>query len=945
MKVRILLFLLFILGGLSANAQSRSCVFTLELYDTFGDGWNNAFLTVTINGVPTIYTLDGVNDNGFFRAFSVEVSTGDTVTLRFTSGGFDGEIAYAIYNPERILVFSDGPRPIANINLTAIVTCPACLAVPPASVRISNVRARVASLSWARAEPGSIYLLEYGTAGFQPGNGTFAITTDTITTLRNLEEKTAYNFYLSAICASGDTSRRLGPFAFETLWANDVGISAVLSPATQCGLGLETVTIKLENFGGDPQSLIPFRYSVNAVDAGVPIPTDGFYTGVLGKDSSAIIEFETQFNFSNADIYIIQAWAELEEDSDRSNDTSTLVITSIPTITDNPYIMDFERWTGGWTVADNSQNPSWAFGRPSGTIINRAASGSNAWVTNLSGNYNNNELSYLLSPCLDFSNFQEDPRLTFSLHFNSESCCDQGWVEVSTNGGTTWRKVGRAGTGINWYNNVERDWWSGTGGFDGWATASNILEGTAGKSDVRIRFVMSSDFSVGREGMGIDNIFIATPLARDLATLKAENINTGDCGNAQDRVRLTISNFGTSVVAGFNVSYQVNNSPIVTENVGTLSIMPGTQATYIFNTPFSSITPGVYNLKAWATAPGDLFIANDTATVLFMTAMPTPYAEDFESGRLPQGWTAPASARVEQAHGSPSRVLYDILSTTNRVLEVTSPAIGPLMLGDSLTFEYRMVNVQGNGTMPKVLTPGDSIQVQLSTDCGNSYTTVFTINADNHTPSIEMRQVVIRLDNFVNQAIKIRIRASWGAGSYFVDLDNFNIIRCPPSLALSTESRSETAAGVGDGFATVEPGNGVAPFRYAWSNGSTDKTAVRLSAGTYTVTVTDRFGCREIATVVVGTLTSTDEPLAINQVRLMPNPTTGQALLQLELREAAPVQVQVFNMSGQRVLQTQEGTAQQLSIPLDLSGRPAGLYLVRLLVKDQVHTEKLLKTN
>lgn len=48
--------------------------------------------------------------------------------------------------------------------------------------------------------------------------------------------------------------------------------------------------------------------------------------------------------------------------------------------------------------------------------------------------------------------------------------------------------------------------------------------------------------------------------------------------------------------------------------------------------------------------------------------------------------------------------------------------------------------------------------------------------------------------------------------------------------------------GQNTGALTVNPSNGLAPYAYAWSNGATGKTAGNLSAGTYTVTVTDAAG-------------------------------------------------------------------------------------------------------
>jgi len=79
-------------------------------------------------------------------------------------------------------------------------------------------------------------------------------------------------------------------------------------PVTSCGLGIsEMIEVELKNFGANPQSLIPFKFSVNGVDGGVPIPTDGFFTGIISKDSSTTIQFETPTDLMNTGIYEIIA--------------------------------------------------------------------------------------------------------------------------------------------------------------------------------------------------------------------------------------------------------------------------------------------------------------------------------------------------------------------------------------------------------------------------------------------------------------------------------------------------------------------------------------------------------------------------------------------------------------------------------------------------------------
>jgi len=948
MKILLQLSYLLVFFLFLVQLQAQTCKYRIELFDSFGDGWNGANVTIKIRDSTYVFTLDRRADNGFFRAFEATVMDGDSATLTFNGGSFNAEIRFAVYNPENILIYSaSGPLLRPGVPITAILECPTCFVPDPATVKVGDVRAFTAALSWktpATTTSGTRYLLQYGLKGFRRDTGSVVSTLDTQIVLRNLRENTEYEVYLSSICPGNDTSRAVGPYSFKTLWANNVGVIAINTPESRCGLGAgEKVTLTLKNFGGNPQSLIPFNYSVNGRLAPVSMPQDGLFTGVLGKDSTFVVEFDAVYDFSEPGEYLVAAWTDLEADSERRNDTARATIVSIPNITTFPYFEDFERWGGGWTVSDTSRNPSWQHGQPSKTGINAAAGGQRAWVTSLDTTYNNNELSYLVSPCLNFSSLMQDPRLTFSLNFFTEACCDEGWVEMSFDGGTSWRKIGADTTGVNWYNDTSNYWWDGNGGAEGWRTVSHTLDSARGQANVRIRFVFSSDLSNVDDGMAIDNIFISTPLARDVAVLSAVRADTAVCGSTRDSLRLTIRNFGTTAATGFNVAYSVNGATPIVENVGTFQIAPGAQAVYTFRQPFNSIAVGDVSIVAWASVANEQFRLNDTVRYQFNTTLPVPFAEDFETRRVPQGWQVDSGTGVGNGHGNRSYVIFDNLSTTDRRMEVVTPPIGLIQTGDSLTFQYRITNFTGDGRVATTLGARDSIAVQISTNCGQTYVTKLLINAQTHRPDTNLRRMTIFLNEFAGQAIRIRFLAGWGAGDYYVDLDNINIIRCPASLALTTTIENESARNAADGQATVSAGSGAEPYTYLWSNGVTDKIAAKLTTGTYEVTVTDRFGCSDVATAVVGLSTSLEKIETINKVTLAPNPTSGQTLLKIELREVSEVQVQVFRTNGQLLWQTRERGADRFAIPLDLNNQPAGLYIVRMRVGEQIRAEKLIK--
>ena len=71
----------------------------------------------------------------------------------------------------------------------------------------------------------------------------------------------------------------------------------------------------------------------------------------------------------------------------------------------------------------------------------------------------------------------------------------------------------------------------------------------------------------------------------------------------------------------------------------------------------------------------------------------------------------------------------------------------------------------------------------------------------------------------------------------------------------TTSNITHATCGLNNGVITITPNGGYTPYTYQWSNGQTAATANNLSGNTYTVTITDFYGCVKTSSATVNTIT------------------------------------------------------------------------------------------
>ncbi len=99
-------------------------------------------------------------------------------------------------------------------------------------------------------------------------------------------------------------------------------------------------------------------------------------------------------------------------------------------------------------------NGVWQRGVPTGGVLNTAASGTQVYGTNLSGDYPTSVNAYLVTNCYDFTTIQ-NPVLKFQMAYNLEQDWDWANVEYSLNGGQNWYTLGTVNSQPNWYNSSQ----------------------------------------------------------------------------------------------------------------------------------------------------------------------------------------------------------------------------------------------------------------------------------------------------------------------------------------------------------------------------------------------------------------------------------------------------------------------------------------------------------
>jgi len=711
-------------------------------------------------------------------------------------------------------------------------------------------------------------------------------------------------------------------------------VTAIVAPATSCGLtATESILVQVSNLGSTVMDSVIIGFSL---DNGNPVSEIVNTSIAVGGD--ATFTLTQTIDLSVPADYTLTVWTATVGDGDMTNDTLSVTVISVPVVSTVPYTEDFESGTGGWVT--NGLNSTWELGEPETTFIDTANSGINAWVTNLTGQYSAGEVSYVESPCFDFSSITDDPVLSFAGIFRTESCCDEGWVDISIDGGNTWTKLGASGEGENWYNDAGNNWWDGTSGADNvWVNAEHILDGTAGQAEVKVRFVFSSDGSVQDDGFGVDDISIHPQAQLDLVVLSFDGPTSG-CSLGEDAVTFTFWNKGLADASNFEIGFRVDGGLAQTETyTGTVNSGDTVTTTTTVEMVDLSIA-GVYSIDVFTALAGDEDVSNDT---LFAAMV-----ENFGSSTpMSQSNTTATPIPDSDLNGATSDIFFcGLPSSLDGCLEI-----------ESVTIDSLVHNWMSDVDLYLISPAGDTIE--LSTDNGGAGDNMMNVVfSDTSTNDITLQTTGIlpgiyhteEVDGFASLYDGQNPNGSWSILA-IDDLGGFagtllgwsmNFVNNSPTPVLNY---SDTTICLTQVLTVMSD-----PYdSYLWSTGNNTQSADLfgnvLGLGTYEVFITvEEDGCSGESnsfTLTVDACAGVAELGALS-IDIYPNPSNGQIVVDIA-GETEGLNVSILDINGKLIQSEQIGKVTTgVRKTIDLRNVSKGMYFIKLDDGNDAVTQKLV---
>ena len=208
---------------------SDLCTYTAILEDSYGDGWNGASLTYSVNGWPSneYFTFS----SGYSDTVVITVCSGSFVEFfNGTAGSYPSEVSYSVssdYSGSVVASVSQGGFTAGQSGGSVLANCVSSVCSVPTNLAVASKSGSNATISWSGSASNYVFKFqEQGTTNMLTGTSTVSSTN-----LSGLGYSRYYDFWVAQVCAPGDTSA-FHYFSFESDSCASVSLGTPSSSVT-----------------------------------------------------------------------------------------------------------------------------------------------------------------------------------------------------------------------------------------------------------------------------------------------------------------------------------------------------------------------------------------------------------------------------------------------------------------------------------------------------------------------------------------------------------------------------------------------------------------------------------------------------------------------------------------------------------------------------------------
>ncbi len=239
----------------------------------------------------------------------------------------------------------------------------------------------------------------------------------------------------------------------------------------------------------------------------------------------------------------------------------------------------------------------------------------------------------------------------------------------------------------------------------------------------------------------------------------------------------------------------------------------------------------------------------------------------------------------------------------------------PLAIDISATVEDLVCNGDANGAINLSVSGGSNVGFQYNWSNGNT---------------------TEDLNNLSGGIYNIEITDS----NNCTESTSFEVIE-PELISLNGNMTHPSADASNDGEIQLFPNGGVTPYTVSWSNGDSSFNPSNLSAGTYTVTLTDANECAATASFTLMGPVDIENIDLVTNFTLFPNPADVSFNVTANFSTKVNGEIVITNLLGQ-ILDNYSFFSDSFNQEFNTQKYPSGIYLVTLQTIDGEMTEKLV---